>query len=597
MTYIKHILKYSAFVLIATIFSLFASLSWIENIGLIFAFPSAKIVPLFSWAYGVCVAPLYAIIFYQSAAKRPKQVFLTGLLVLLLSMGILFVTLETSYLDFAFAAAIYLLATSAAFLIKKRQRKKTLDAEAATNENQTFYFPLSTFKLCVMYFLTFGLFKYYWWYKNWQYINHRDNKNYSSLFRSIFAVFFYESFLDDINKINQSHGVHGIKYPSLLTSYYILLVIGTIFISVISAVYNTFGLQLHYSPSSLVSIFSIIIYTLAILLYVAPQLAINRLNRAYGNKQAPYIKIPVVIFIYILIGVTIWLPACAKWVSAFRNDTQNAFILYDYGHYQAAYKKAINHAYDEDDADAKLLVGQMYLYGKGVPQDMAQALGWLEDAASHGNIEAQYLTGLLYRSGINDNPPDYKKSAMWYQKAVAGGNAYAANDLATLYSSGLGVEKNHDKAFALYQLAAAKGDGYAMYNIGLHYEREISPPNYKLAAEWYEKSIKTKPNACAYHDLGMLYATGAGVPRDTEKSNDLLENAARELLIDYQAEIIELAAITKRLDTDSLVTIFAAYSQNQATKKNSAESEKKYPPDELKAVKIMSEKIKVICWD
>src|SRR5690242_13791243 len=102
MTHIKHILKYSAFILIATIFSLFASLSWIENIGLIFALPSAKIVPLFSWAYGICAAPLYAIIFYQSAAVLPRRAFLIGFLILLISMSILCLTLESSFLDLAF---------------------------------------------------------------------------------------------------------------------------------------------------------------------------------------------------------------------------------------------------------------------------------------------------------------------------------------------------------------------------------------------------------------------------------------------------------------------------------------------------------------
>ena len=123
MFQIKYILKYSFFILAVTVFSLFTSLSWIENIGFIFVLPSATIIPLFSLAYGLCVGPLYAILFFQIARFAPKRPFLTGLAILLLSMLILIIMLGSSLLDILFTVIIFIAATSAALLLKKRKEK------------------------------------------------------------------------------------------------------------------------------------------------------------------------------------------------------------------------------------------------------------------------------------------------------------------------------------------------------------------------------------------------------------------------------------------------------------------------------------------
>lgn len=53
---------------------------------------------------------------------------------------------------------------------------------------------------------------------------------------------------------------------------------------------------------------------------------------------------------------------------------------------------------------------------------------------------------------------DLKEAFSWYQKAAENGNSYGQNNLAGLYWSGQGVEKDTEKA-----LLAGKGGGAGLY--------------------------------------------------------------------------------------------------------------------------------------
>ncbi len=48
------------------------------------------------------------------------------------------------------------------------------------------------------------------------------------------------------------------------------------------------------------------------------------------------------------------------------------------------------------DPNIQVLVGSIYDYGQGVPQDDAEAVKWYEMAANQGNAKAQYQTGAVY---------------------------------------------------------------------------------------------------------------------------------------------------------------------------------------------------------
>jgi len=54
---------------------------------------------------------------------------------------------------------------------------------------------------------------------------------------------------------------------------------------------------------------------------------------------------------------------------------------------------------DRGDARAQTMLGFMYEYGRGVPQDYAEAAYWYACAAERGHATAQYLLGLMYDKG------------------------------------------------------------------------------------------------------------------------------------------------------------------------------------------------------
>ena len=55
----------------------------------------------------------------------------------------------------------------------------------------------------------------------------------------------------------------------------------------------------------------------------------------------------------------------------------------------------------------------------------------------------------------------------WLRKAIDSGDDWSINDLGWNYLKGLGVEKDAEKAVALFRKAARKKDEHAAYNLAL----------------------------------------------------------------------------------------------------------------------------------
>ena len=66
----------------------------------------------------------------------------------------------------------------------------------------------------------------------------------------------------------------------------------------------------------------------------------------------------------------------------------------------------------------------MYIDGRGVPQDHAEAAKWYRLAADQGVAVAQYNLGVRYAVGTGV-PQDDVMAYMWWNLAAAQGNAVA----------------------------------------------------------------------------------------------------------------------------------------------------------------------------
>jgi hypothetical protein len=108
----------------------------------------------------------------------------------------------------------------------------------------------------------------------------------------------------------------------------------------------------------------------------------------------------------------------------------------------------------------------MYYYGKGVPQDYAEAGRWCRKAADQNYPTAQDALGYSYYMGLGV-PQDYTQAFFWYQRAAEQGYAKAEFDLASLYFSGKGVTQNYAEARRWYIRSAKHGSAEAQYSLKL----------------------------------------------------------------------------------------------------------------------------------
>ncbi len=76
-------------------------------------------------------------------------------------------------------------------------------------------------------------------------------------------------------------------------------------------------------------------------------------------------------------------------------------------------------------------LGSMYAYGRGVPQDDAEAVRWYRQAAEQGAAEAQYNLGLMHANG-RGVPENDAEAVKWYRLAADQGFARAQHNLRPL---------------------------------------------------------------------------------------------------------------------------------------------------------------------
>ena len=183
-------------------------------------------------------------------------------------------------------------------------------------------------------------------------------------------------------------------------------------------------------------------------------------------------------------------------------------------------------------------LGQLYLVGEHLPQDLAAAERWLLHSANAGNGSAQIALGVEYATGIH-----FKQNAdaaiHWLTEASKD-MELAALRLGEIYRNGEIVPRNSEKAIEWFtnaaerifaQLPAMKALG-AMYASG-----EAGTIDLKTANEWYgrvvqiceEKLSEGLPNPSRYaFEVAELYDVGAGVQRNIEKAINLYTQAARK---------------------------------------------------------------------
>ena len=141
---------------------------------------------------------------------------------------------------------------------------------------------------------------------------------------------------------------------------------------------------------------------------------------------------------------------------------------------------------------------------------------------------------------------DYETALREFTVAAEEGLVVAQFNLAILYFSGRGVERNFDEAFRWTSAAADQGHTQAQFNLGaLYYQGQGTRRDRETALEWYIKAGNAD-YAPAQYNIGEMYFRGDGISKDLVRAHAWISRAiendhetAAELLEDIESGMSE----------------------------------------------------------
>lgn len=159
------------------------------------------------------------------------------------------------------------------------------------------------------------------------------------------------------------------------------------------------------------------------------------------------------------------------------------------------YSKALEwyrKAADNDEANAEFSLGTMYCVGVGIKQDKEAARIWFLKAAAHGLPAAYSWLGSIAEEEKN-SPDGLAQAVEYYRKGDELGNMNSQFLLGLLYEKGTGVPQDKKEARRLFEKAAAGGDCSAVMHL-FHLAGGIAdifggkPRGSPEALHWYKRA-------------------------------------------------------------------------------------------------------------
>lgn len=187
------------------------------------------------------------------------------------------------------------------------------------------------------------------------------------------------------------------------------------------------------------------------------------------------------------------------------------------------------------DRQAAYMLGKMYRDGIGTPADAKKAADYLKQGANIFWTD-EYKSARAYLYGSKEVEQDFATALDLLKEEAAKGNAFAMCDVGRIYERGLGIDPDPEMATRYYSegLAALLAveeighDAYIQYRIGKMYRfGQGTEPNDVIAAELFEKSAD-QGNPFAQYSLGGMYYRGQGVEQDFVKAFELYCASAKK---------------------------------------------------------------------
>tara|TARA_R110000868_G_scaffold4155_55_gene25729 strand:+ start:18343 stop:19560 length:1218 start_codon:yes stop_codon:yes gene_type:complete len=145
--------------------------------------------------------------------------------------------------------------------------------------------------------------------------------------------------------------------------------------------------------------------------------------------------------------------------------------------------------------------------------DYKSALREFTALAEKGDANAQFNLAILYLTGRGTDR-DIGKSVEWHLKAAAQGLPAASNGLGVFYYQGIGVKQDYPQALKWFRRAAARGFADSEFNIGVMYfnSQGVRRDDFEVV-KWVSLAAARK-FAPAEHRLGQMYEKGVIFAKD-----------------------------------------------------------------------------------
>ena len=167
----------------------------------------------------------------------------------------------------------------------------------------------------------------------------------------------------------------------------------------------------------------------------------------------------------------------------------------------------------DGDRDAQYALGVIFDRGLNGTKNENLAADYYRKAAEQGHPKAEFKLASMYTTGRGVDQKSDEQAFGWYLKAAEAGDVDAEYSVAAIYQNGKGAEQSNEKAFGWFLKAADQGDVDAAYNVGTMYQNGsgVEKSN-EHAFDWYLKAAKLgSPNA--QNSVGVFYTLGTGTTR------------------------------------------------------------------------------------
>lgn len=150
----------------------------------------------------------------------------------------------------------------------------------------------------------------------------------------------------------------------------------------------------------------------------------------------------------------------------------------------------------------------------------------LRTAAANGDASAEFEIAARFAEGKGVTQ-DLKQAVVWYQRSAAQGFAAAQYRLASMYERGFGVKTDLARARVWYERAAEQGVVKAMHNLAvLSAGRDSGAPDYTTAAKWFAAAANHGLTDSQFN-LAIMRDSGLGMDRDAKQAYKWFSLAAK----------------------------------------------------------------------